>query len=73
MNKWSHIDTDTLIKLCIVTYDPSVIEASKDLLFSLLCDKNASNTFIISRGKTEEAFKEDEIKHCCNSYRKSGT
>ena len=50
MNKWSQIDVDTLIKLCVDTYHEKEIQASKDLLFSLICDKNAATTFIKRRG-----------------------
>ena len=44
-NKWGNIDVDTLIRLCDKTYDEKEIETSKDLLFNLLCNKDAATTF----------------------------
>ena len=45
LHKWGNIDVDTLVKLCTSAFEEKEIEASKDILFNLLCDKNAETTF----------------------------
>ena len=44
MNKWGHIDLDTLTKLCF-KFNEKDIEAAKDLLFSFLHDENSLTEF----------------------------
>ena len=72
-NKWSQIDVDTLIKLCIDTYDEKEIEASKDILFGLLRDESDSTLFKRRRaGKSNETKSVNNLRDICQLLEEKG-
>ena len=44
-NKYSYVDIETVIKLCVEFFDESEIEASKDLLFNILHNLHTNTAF----------------------------
>ena len=55
-NKLGHMDPDTIVTLCLQNFVEKEIEASKDVLFSLLCDDNAHTSLVKRRkGKGNES------------------
>ena len=55
-NKLGLMNSDTIVKLCVENFDDKEIEASKDILFGLLCDENAQTALIKRRrGKVNES------------------
>ena len=73
MNKWSHMDVDTLIKLCVNTFDENEIEASKDILFNILRDETDSTALIKRRGsKVGDSKSLNNMRDMCQLLQEKG-
>ena len=53
LNKWDNMNDDTIVKLCIGSFNEKEIEASKDILFNILGTENDT-----TQSKTRRACKE---------------
>ncbi|CAL4247367.1 unnamed protein product [Meganyctiphanes norvegica] len=63
LNKFGNVDPETLILLCSKTFDEKEIEASKDILFNLLCDESCTTKFVRRRaGKVNETAKANNMR-----------
>lgn len=73
LHKWGHIDVNTLTKLCVDSFDDKEIEASKDILFNLISDKDDTTLFKKRRaGKTQESKSVNNLLDICQLLEEKG-